>query len=137
MSQRQEANSILLVVESNEEIRSGMKRLLEMSGYRVAAVANEQEAVEVAPHEHPDLILLDASLPPPESLSAAHRLHQYAELHAVPLIVISVHRQAELSVTLNSQLDDFTVGYITEMSRFDQVADLIRRLLAEQSHQPD
>ncbi len=131
MSRRQEANSILLVVESNEEIRSGLKRLLEMSGYLVAAVANEQEAVEIAPREHPDLILMDANLPPPESLSAAHRLHQYAELHAVPLIVISVHQHAALSVVTNPELDDFTVGYITEMNCFNQVEDLISRLLAE------
>jgi len=137
MSQRQEAHSILLVVESSEEIRSGMKRLLEMSGYRVVAVANEQEAVEIAPREQPDLILMDANLPPPESLSAAHRLHQYAELHAVPLIVISVHRQVEFSVATHPELDDFTVGYITEMSRFNQVEDLIGRLLAEQSHKLD
>lgn len=135
MSQRQEANSILLVVESNEEVRSGMKRLLEMSGYRVAAVANEQEAVQIATRAHPDLILLDANLPPPDSLSAAHRLHQYAELHDVPVVVISTHQHGVISVPNDPVLDDFTVGYITEMNRFGQLENLIARLLAKQPKQ--
>lgn len=120
MSLRYAARSIL-VVESDAETRSGMKRLLEMSGYRVTAAADEQEAMQLALHEHPDLILLDANLPPPASLSAAHRIHQHSELRDVPVAVISVHEHTED--------DSFTVGYITDLSRFDELENLIGRLL--------
>ncbi|MCA1557429.1 MAG: response regulator, partial [Acidobacteria bacterium] len=127
MNQRRETGSTLLVVEHNEEIRGGMKRLLEMCGYRVAVVASEQEAVEIAPFAHPALILLDASLPPPDSLSAAHRLHQHAELHDIPVVVISVHQRGVIPTANNLEIDDFTIGYITEMNCFSQLENLLGR----------
>ncbi len=116
-----EAVPTVLVVESDQATRSGMKRLLEMYGYYVVVADDEHEAVKVAPHARPDLILFDSHLSPPASLSAAHRIRQYKELRRVPVLVISVHDSAKT--------DDFTIGYITDLSRFDELENLINRLL--------
>ncbi len=48
MRRENRTNSILLVIEQNAATRSGMKRLLEMNGYSVTAVADEHEAAFVA-----------------------------------------------------------------------------------------
>ncbi len=119
-----EANSILLVIEPDAATRSGMKRLLEMNGYAVTAVADDAEATNVARQKNYDLILFDSYLPPPESLAAAYRIHQREELKNTPLLVISVHEK--FAVPPNSpDADNFTVAYLTELSRFNQLEKLV------------
>ncbi len=51
----------ILVVEDFEDNRFMMRRLLEMSGYRVVEAENGEEAVTRAGEEQPDLILMDLS----------------------------------------------------------------------------
>jgi CheY-like chemotaxis protein len=53
----------VMVVEDFEDNRFMMRRLLEMSGYRVVEAMNGEEAVEIARREQPNLILMDLSLP--------------------------------------------------------------------------
>ncbi|MBA3632818.1 MAG: response regulator [Acidobacteria bacterium] len=117
-------NSILLVIEQNAATRSGMKRLLEMNGYAVTAVADEREAAFVAQQKSYDFILHDSNLPPPESFAAAYELRQRAELRDTPLLVISVHEK--FNVSLNQpDADKFTVAFMTDLSRFDELEKLI------------
>src|SRR6185369_4243146 len=53
----------VLVVEDTEDNRFMMRRLLEMTGYRVVEALNGDEAVKLAAAESPNLILMDLSLP--------------------------------------------------------------------------
>ena len=53
----------VLLVEDTEDNRFMMRRLLEMSGYRVIEAMNGEEAVKLAKSECPHLILMDLSLP--------------------------------------------------------------------------
>ena len=63
----------ILVVEDFEDNRFMMRRLLEMSGYRVLEAVNGEEAVQLACHELPELILMDLSLPQLDGLAATRR----------------------------------------------------------------
>ena len=123
-----EANSILLVIEPDAATRSGMKRLLEMNGYKVSAVANETEATRAARPKKFDLILFDSDLPPPESLAAAHRIRQRAELKNTPLLVISVHEKSGAPPD-NPDADNFTVAYLVDLSRFNELEKLVDCLM--------
>ena len=60
----------ILVVEDFEDNRFMMRRLLEMSGYRVLEAVNGEEAVNLACRELPELILMDLSLPQLDGLAA-------------------------------------------------------------------
>ena len=60
----------ILLVEDTEDNRHMMKKLLEMSGYRVLEATNGEEAVQVTSKESPELILMDLSLPIIDGLSA-------------------------------------------------------------------
>ena len=58
MTERNGHGPTVLVVEDFEDNRFMMRRLLEMSGYRVVEAVNSEQAVEAAEKERPDLILM-------------------------------------------------------------------------------
>src|SRR2546423_5317876 len=86
MDKRSDARPTVLVVEDFEDNRFMMRRLLEMSGYRVVEAVNGNQAVEAAERERPDIILMDLSLPmldglpgpppPPPARRASERAHR-------------------------------------------------------------
>lgn len=128
MVKTERIEATLLVIEKDSPTRHGMKRLLEMDGYRVCAVADEQEAVLAARRTHYDLILFDTDLPPPESFNAAYQIHQNPELCDIPIIAISVHNHFRVSPD-SSATDKFTVAYLANVYRFDELEKLADCLL--------
>ncbi len=60
----------VLLVEDTEDNRFMMRRLLEMTGYRVVEATNGEEAVSSPRRSQPDLILMDLSLPVIDGLAA-------------------------------------------------------------------
>src|SRR5947207_15795949 len=73
----------VLLVEDTEDNRQMMKRLLEMSGFRVVEAINGVEAVEVANQERPKIIMMDFSLPFIGGLAATGRIRSLTVLSSV------------------------------------------------------
>jgi len=116
----------VMVVEDFEDNRFMMRRLLEMSGYRVVEAMNGEEAIEVARREQPNLILMDLSLPLLDGLAATRRIRQYAELRDVPIVAVSAHDTADFHAdALAAGCND----YVTKPIDFDQLEGLLIRLL--------
>jgi two-component system cell cycle response regulator DivK len=116
----------VMVVEDFEDNRFMMRRLLEMSGYRVLEAINGEEAVEVARREHPALILMDLSLPLLDGLAATRRIRQVEELRQIPIVAVSAHDTADFHAdALAAGCND----YVTKPIDFDQLEALLSRLL--------
>ena len=116
----------VLVVEDFEDNRFMMKRLLEMSGYRVIEAVNGQEAVDLAGSESPDVILMDLSLPILDGLTATRRIRRNTALRKVPIVAVSAHDTADF------QADALAAGcdeYVTKPIDFDQLEHLLSRLV--------
>jgi two-component system, cell cycle response regulator DivK len=88
------ATPTVLVVEDNEDIRRMVRVMLEASGYGVVEAKNGREAVELAPEVHPDLILMDLSMPVLDGYEATRQIHGRPDLHGVPIVAVSAHRDA-------------------------------------------
>jgi len=118
----------VMVVEDFEDNRFMMRRLLEMSGYRVLEAVNGEEAVASAERERPDLILMDLSLPLLDGLSATRQIRALEGLGQIPIIAISAHD------TTDFHADALAAGcneYVTKPIDFDQLDGLLQRLLAK------
>ena len=116
----------VLVVEDFEDNRFMMRRLLEMSGYRVVEAVNGEQAVEVAATERPDLILMDLSLPKLDGLAATRRIRQSNGLAEVPIVAVSAHDTSDFHA------DALAAGcneYVTKPIDFDQLESLLKKLL--------
>jgi CheY-like chemotaxis protein len=128
MAKQGEASPTVLVVEDFEDNRFMMRRLLEMSGYRVVEAVNGEQAVEAAVEERPDLILMDLSLPKLDGLAATRRIRQHEGLARTPIVAVSAHD------TTDFHADALAAGcneYVTKPIDFDQLEALLEKLLGK------
>jgi two-component system cell cycle response regulator DivK len=126
--ENQEQTETILLVEDTEDNRFMMRRLLEMSGYRVVEATNGEEAVRLAQTERPDAILMDLSLPVIDGLAATRAIRKLDGLGKVPIIAVSAHDTSDF------QSDALAAGcnsYITKPIDFSQLELLIARLLGK------
>ena len=117
---------LFLVVEDFEDSRFMMRRLLEMAGHNVVEATDGEQAVKVALSEHPDLILMDLSLPKLDGLAATRASRARTDLRHIPIVAVSAHdgaesREAALAAGCNE--------YVTKPIDFDQLTLLINRFL--------
>jgi CheY-like chemotaxis protein len=116
----------VLLVEDSEDNRYMMRRLLEMNRYAVIEAVNGEEAIEIAKRERPQLILMDLSLPRLDGLAATRRIRDSLGLKDVPIVAISAHDTADFHAeALASGCNE----YVTKPVDFDQLEDLLARLL--------
>src|SRR5688572_3673831 len=85
MDEQARGQPTVLVVEDFEDNRFMMRRLLEMSGYRVVEAVNGNQAVESAATESPDIILMDLSLPQLDGLAATRRIRAREGARKIPI----------------------------------------------------
>jgi CheY-like chemotaxis protein len=127
MTGNDEAVTVLLV-EDTEDNRFMMRRLLEMSGYRVVEATNGDEAVKIAEEEQPGLILMDLSLPVIDGLAATRLIRKLPKLQKTPIIAVSAHDTSDF---LNEALQAGCNSYITKPIDFNELEQLIVRELGK------
>ena len=81
----------VLIVEDSDDIRRLMKMVLEIKGYRVLEAINGRQAVERAPLEKPDLILMDLSMPVLNGWEATRQLRLLDETRETPIVAVSAY----------------------------------------------
>jgi CheY-like chemotaxis protein len=116
----------ILLVEDTEDNRFMMRRLLEMSGYRVVEATNGEDAVKVARAESPRLILMDLSLPVIDGLAATRLIRKLPHCQKTPIIAVSAHDSADFQV---EAIDAGCNSYITKPIDFNELEELIAQLL--------
>ena len=95
-AQRQPASAppLVLIVEDHEDTRFMLRKMLEMrGGISVVEAENGEVATTLAESLHPDLILMDGTLPLLDGFAATRRIRQLASARDVPIIFISGHAQ--------------------------------------------
>ena len=79
----------ILVVDDLPDTREVMRLLLEMKGHVVLEASNGKEGVERAVADHPDLILMDLSMPVMDGLTAARRIREQDAV--TPIVGLSAY----------------------------------------------
>ncbi|HVE56630.1 MAG TPA: response regulator [Pyrinomonadaceae bacterium] len=80
----------ILIVEDYEDTRSFMKFLLEDKGYQVSEARDGIEAFDRFKQIHPDLILMDISLPEVDGLTATKAIREIEEEgEYIPIIAVT------------------------------------------------
>lgn len=81
----------ILYVEDNEDNIYMLRHRLERKGIEVIVASDGAEGIAAAGREHPDLILMDLSLPVIDGWEAARRLKSSPDTQAIPIIALSAH----------------------------------------------
>ena len=126
MSENRQGLHTVLVVDDHEDIRELLSMQLRALGCEVVAAGNGQEAVELAPRVHPDLILMDLSMPVLDGYEATRQLRGRLDMRDVPVVAVSAFCDA-----LNRQkaLDAGCVECVGKPLDFGALGGLLRKHL--------
>ncbi|HEX3253101.1 MAG TPA: response regulator [Pyrinomonadaceae bacterium] len=127
MKKQAEPQTVLLV-EDTEDNRFMMRRLLEMTGYRVIEAMNGEEAVKLAKAESPNLILMDLSLPVIDGLAATRLIRKLPEFELTPIIAVSAHDTSDFQ---SEAIEAGCNTYVTKPIDFNELEQLIAKLLKQ------
>jgi two-component system cell cycle response regulator DivK len=84
----------ILLVEDNDMNRDMLSRRLVRNGYEVFLAVDGQQGVDMALSEHPDLILMDMSLPVIDGWEATRRIKANDATRRIPVIALTAHAMA-------------------------------------------
>ena len=96
----------ILIAEDFDDLRSLMSFSIRRLGHEVLEAANGREATEQAAAQHPDLILMDLSMPVVDGITAARRIRTIPELSAVPIIAVTCYNQTFREAAIEAGCDD-------------------------------
>lgn len=125
----QDKSLTVLLVEDTEDNRFMMRRLLEMTGYRVVEALNGEEAVRLAESENPELILMDLSLPVIDGLAATRLIRKLPQLASTPIIAVSAHDTSDFQ---SEALKAGCNSYVSKPIDFAELEKLIAQLVNPQ-----
>lgn len=118
----------ILLVEDLADNRELVRDVLQLGEFEaeVLEALNGQMALEVAHREHPDLILMDVSLPQMDGFATTERIKSDDELKDIPVVFLTAHamekeQQRALEVGGN--------GYITKPIEIHEFLDQIQSYL--------
>ena len=115
----------ILVVEDVELNQDLVVQLLE-DNYEVLTAVDGAEGLQIAEREHPDLILMDLSLPVIDGWEATRRLKANAALKHIPIIALSAHAMmGDAERALQSGCDDYLSKPLDEDLLFAKLAKFL------------
>lgn len=119
----------ILLVEDNEMNRDMLSRRLSRKGYDILIAIDGEQGVSMAQTEHPDLILMDMSLPILDGWAATRQLKAISATQAIPIIALTAHAMAgDREQCIAAGCDD----YDTKPIEFARLLGKIQALLGQE-----
>jgi DNA-binding response OmpR family regulator len=116
----------VLVVDDEERVRSLVKAYLAQQGFRVVTAGDGREALEVARHENPGLILLDVMMP---EMDGIEFLHQHRKESSTPVILLTARiEESDKVVGLELGADDYVTKPFSPRELVARVRAVLRRV---------
>ena len=79
----------ILIVEDNPDCREILTLYLQHMGYQTLAARNGERSIACSLAEHPDLILIDLSLPDMSGIQAASIIKQNPGTSRIPIVAVT------------------------------------------------
>ncbi len=111
-------NTTVLLADDHALTRTGVKQTVESEmGYTIIAEAeNGREAVDMARTHHPDIVILDISMPELNGIDAAHQILE--EYPRTKIIILSMHSDKHY---VQRALHAGVSGYLLKECAIDEV----------------
>jgi DNA-binding response OmpR family regulator len=120
----------ILVVDDKKEIRVMVQAYLQEEGFRVVTAGDGQEALFVARHEKPDLIILDLMMP---KMGGYEFLNAHKRQSDTPVIILTAKlEEGDKVLGLELGADDF----VTKPFSMRELAARVRAVLRRATREP-
>ena len=120
------ASKRILLVEDNEDNRIVYATVLRHFGYEVLEALNGEEGIAMARSKHPNLILLDISIPIIDGWEAARILKRDPETRDIPIVALTAHA---LASDRERAMDVGCDGYLAKPCEPRVVLEEVERLI--------
>ena len=101
---------LVLVTDDHEDTRILFRTILGFHGCSVIEAADGEQAVLLAENSHPDLILMDSTLPRLDGLDATRRIRALSNGRRTPILLISGRAEPNFrDIALDAGCDEFLV----------------------------
>lgn len=118
--------SKILLVEDDEKIVKAVSIRLKSQGYEVVTAFDAVMAMAKAMEHHPDLVLLDISMPGGNGFTVAERL-QNSSLAGIPIIFLTASKEPGLR---DRAKELGAVGYLEKPFETQELLAVIQQALA-------
>lgn len=124
----------ILVVDDKPEIRKLLKSYFTQEGFDVVTAADGQEALYVARHEKPNLVLLDLMMP---EMNGYDFLRTFSRESSTPVIVLTAKvEEGDKVLGLELGADDYVVKPFSPRELAARVRAVLRRVEKAQRDSP-
>lgn len=118
----------ILIAEDERDIRDLVAFTLRFAGHEVTAASNGEEAVQLAPKEKPDLILMDVRMPRMTGYDACRAMKADPNLKDIPVVFLSAKGQES---EIQTGLDVGAEEYLLKPFAPDQLTERVKAILAK------
>lgn len=119
----------ILIAEDERDIRDLIEFTLKYAGHEVVKAANGAEAVDLAPGEMPDLIMMDVRMPKMTGYEACKHLKAMdSEVADIPVVFLSAKGQDS---EMQAGLEAGAVAYILKPFAPDELTRRVGEILQE------
>lgn len=116
----------ILLVEDNETNRDMLSRRLRRSGFEVTVAGDGEQGCLAAVEIHPDLILMDMSLPVIDGWTATGRIKSCASTAAIPVIALTAYAMPEdRERAFACGCDDYDTKPVDLVRLLEKIANLL------------
>ena len=115
----------ILVVDDEKRILSLLKAYLEQQGFQVTTATNGEEAIFIARHEKPDLIILDIMMP---EMDGYEFMRQHRKERETPIILLTAKVEEDDKVIgLELGADDYVTKPFSPRELTSRIRAVLRR----------
>lgn len=117
----------VLLADDHSIVRAGLRRLVEESGDMevVAEAADGRKAIQLAHKTHPDVAVVDISMPDTDGLEVISQLQSFYP--KLPIIILTMYEEEQYVVRA---IEAGAMGYLTKRSAPEQLVKAIRKVHA-------
>ena len=83
------SKSTILVIDDDKDVLALMAELLDIRGYDVLTADTGLEGVQLAMSKHPDIVILDISMPEMDGGQVAEKLKDHPQTQNIPIIFLT------------------------------------------------
>ncbi len=118
----------ILIAEDERDIRDLIAFTLRFAGHEVIAVVNGAEALEAAPQEMPDLILMDVRMPRMTGYEACQQMKADPRIQSIPVVFLSAKGQdSEIQTGFSVGASEYLLKPFGPMELTQRVNDLLEK----------
>ncbi|MCD4750691.1 MAG: hybrid sensor histidine kinase/response regulator [Thermoanaerobaculales bacterium] len=120
--------SSVLLVEDEENLLLGLTAIMSRAGYKVHVAKDGKSALQIARDHHPDIIVSDVMMPPPDGFELHSILRKNPETAAIPFLFLTARTaQQDRIHGIEAGADDYITKPFDPRDLVARVHSVLRR----------